>query len=148
MNEFNTLYKHLNRLDTRQFKIFYGILIHYWYNQKAFLCRQNFFNLWCELNGLCHEANEGFPDINDHELVKSYCQAHPYYFIDILDLETIIKLFCEHLDNRIDILAAMAQKLDAEGIRAAYECVNKALGLDENIDELAAEAEAHVREFS
>lgn len=30
----------------------------------------------------------------------------------------------------------MVQKLDTEGLRAACECVNVALGLDEDIDEL------------
>ena len=146
MNQFNTLYKQLHRLNTKQFKLFYGLLVHCWVNQKIFISKQNFFNLWCELNVLCHEVDEGFPNIYDHKLVKSYCQEHPYYFIDILDLETVIKLFCEHIDDRIDILAALVQKLDMEGIRAAY--ANEVLGLNEDIEDLVAQTEEHVDAFS
>ena len=142
------LYEYLSEFDKSQLKVFDGILVHYWVNQKAFISKQNFFNLWCELNVLCHEVDEGFPDINDHELVKSYFHEHPYYFIDILDTGIVIKLFCEYLDDKLDILAAMVQKLDTEGIRAAYECASKALGLSENIDKLAAETEEHIRVFS
>ena len=138
------LYEYLSKLEKTQLKAFYGMLVHYWVTQKAFISKQNFFNLWCELNVLCHEVDEGFPDITDHELVKSYCHEHPYYFIDILDTEQVIKLFCEYLDDRIDILTAMAQKLDTEGIWAACECVNEAMGLSEDIDEL----EKHIKEFS
>ena len=124
------------------------MLVHYWVNKKAFISKQNFFNLWCELNVLCHEIDEGFPDITDHELIKSYCHQQPYYFIDILDTGIVAKLFCEYLDDRIDILTTVAQKLDTEGIWAACECVNEALSLSENIDELVAEIENHIREFS
>ena len=139
------LYEYLSKLDKAQLKVFYGMLVHYWVTQKAFISKQNFFNLWCELNVLCHEINEGFPDITDHELIKSYCHQHPYYFIDILDTGIVIKLFCEYLDDRLDILAAMVQKLDTEGIRGACECVDEALGLDENVDELAADIEEHIK---
>ena len=141
------LYEYLSKLDKAQLKAFYDMLIHYRVSQNAFISRQNVFNLWCELNVLCHEVDEGFPDIDDHELVKSYCHDHPYYFIDILEPEQVIKLFCEHCDVKIDILAAMAQKLDTEGIRGACECVNEALGLNENVDELAADIEGFLIEF-
>ena len=124
------------------------MLVHYWVNQKAFISKQNFFNLWCELNVLCREVNECFPDIYDHELVKSYCHAHPYYFIDILDTGIVVKLFCQYVDNRLDVLTTMAQKLGTEEIWTACECVNEALGLAENVDELAAEIEEHIRVFS
>ena len=142
------LFEILSKLNKVQFKAFYGILVHYWVNQKAFISKQNFFNLWCELNVLCHEIDEGFPDITDHELIKSYCHQQPYYFIDILDTGIVAKLLCEYLDDRIDILTTVAQKLDTEGIWAACECVNEALSLSENIDELVAEIENHIREFS
>jgi hypothetical protein len=142
------LYEYLSKLDKAQLKAFYGMLVHYWVTQKAFISKQNFFNLWCELNVLCHEINEGFPDITDHELIKSYCHQHPYYFIDILDTGIVAKLFCEYLDDRIDILTTMVQRLDTEGIWAACECVNEALGMSEDIDELATEIEEHIKEFS
>ena len=142
------LFEILSKLNKVQFKTFYGMLVHYWVNQKAFISKQNFFNLWCELNVLCHEIDEGFPDITDHELIKSYCHQHPYYFIDILDTGIVAKLLCEYLDDRIDILTTVAQKLDTGGIWAACECANKALGLGENIDELMPEIEKHIKEFS
>lgn len=141
----NPLYEYLSKLDKTQLKAFYGMLIHYRVSQNAFISRQNVFNLWCELNVLCHEVDESFPDIYDHELVKSYCHDHPYYFIDILDTGIVIKLFCEYLDDRLDILAAMVQKLNTEGIRGACECINEALCLDENVDELAADIEEHIK---
>jgi hypothetical protein len=100
------------------------------------------------LNVLCHEVDEGFPDITDHELIKSYCHQHPYYFIDILDTGIVAKLFCEYLDDRIDILTTMVQRLDTEGIWAACECVNEALGMSEDIDELATEIEEHIKTYS
>ena len=142
------LYEYLSKLDKAQLKAFYGMLVHYWVTQKAFISKQNFFNLWCELNVLCHEIDEGFPDITDHELIKSYCHQHPYYFTDILDTGIVAKLFCEYLDDRIDILTTMVQRLDTEGIWAACECVNEALGMSEDIDELATEIEEHIKEFS
>ena len=46
------------------------------------------------------------------------------------------------------ILATMVQKLDTEGLRAACECVNEALGLGEDVGELVAETEEHIKEFS
>lgn len=97
---------------------------------------------------LCHEIDEGFPDITDHELIKSYCHAHPYYFIDILDAEIVVKLFCEYLDDKLDILAALVQKLDMEGIRATYAYANEVLGLNEDIEDLVAQTEEHVDAFS
>ena len=142
------LYEYLSKLDKAQLKAFYGMLIHYRVSQNAFISRQNVFNLWCELNKLCYEVDEGFPNINDHELVKSYCHEHSYYFIDILDTGIVAKLLCEYLDDRIDILTTMAQKLDTEGIWAACECVNEALGISEDIDELVTEIEKHIKEFS
>ena len=139
----------LYQLDTYQMKLFYGILVHCWACRKAFISTQNFRNLWCELNYLCSIADEGFPDpYDDYELLRSFCHAHPYYFIDKLSSEIIIDLFCEHVDDRLGILAAIAQKLDTEGLRAAYEYANTVLELTEDIDESIGQIEAHVRKFS
>jgi hypothetical protein len=80
--------------------------------------------------------------------LKSFCHAHPYYFIDRLSSEIIVDLFCEHIDDRLDVLATIAQKLDTEGLRAAYEYSNDALGLTDDIDESIAQAEEHVKMFS
>ena len=139
----------LYRLDNYQMKLFYGILVHCWASQKVFISTQNFRNLWCELNYVCAEIDDSFPEpYDDFELLKSFCQAHPYYFIDILSPEIIINLFCEHLDDRIDILVRIAKKLNIEGLRAAYEYTNAVLGLTDNIEESIAQAEEHVKMFS
>ena len=138
----------LLKLDTRQYKLFYGILVHYWIEYKFFIGQRNFFNLWCELNQLCHDVDEGFPEPDDRELIKSYCIAHPYYFIDILDTVIVTDLFCEYINHKLDILTMIANKLATEGLWAAYECSNKALGLSENIAELVAESEEHLKAFS
>lgn len=139
----------LYKLDSYKMKLFYGILVHCWACKRAFISKRNFFHLWCELNYLCSIADEGFPDpYDDHELLKSFCHAHPYYFIDILSPEVVIDLFCEHMDDSLDVLATIAQKLDTEGLRAAYEYSNEALGLTDDIDESIAQAEEHVKMFS
>ena len=143
------LKKILYRLDNYQMKLFYGILVHCWASQKAFISTQNFRNLWCELNYVCAEIDDSFPDpYDDFELLKSFCQAHPYYFIDILDQEQVINLFCQHLENRIDILATVAAKLHTEGLWAACAYATQALGLNEDADELVAQAEEHVQTYS
>lgn len=142
MNNKRKLKEYMSRLDAQQFKLLYSIIVHYWVKTKAFISEQNFLNLWCELNFICSEVDESFPDpYYDRELIKSYCQAHPYYFIDILDLSLIINLFCEHCDDRIDVLIQVIDKLDTEGLRAAYAYSNKVLGLGEDIDELVYETE-------
>ena len=139
----------LLKLNKRQLKLFYSVLVHYWLKNNSFISKQNFFNLWCELNEHCSEVDEGFPEpYDDHKLLKSYCQAHPFYFIDILDPGLVIKLFCEHLDNKVDILTQVINKLNTEGLRAAYACSNKALGLAENIDNLVIETETYIKYFS
>ena len=139
----------LLELDKRQLKLFYSVLVHYWVKNKSFISKQNFFNLWCELNELCSEVDEGFPEPhNDYKLLKSYCQAHPFYFIDILDPRLVIKLFCEHLDNKVDILTTAVNKLRTGGIKAAYECCNEALAMNEDVDNLVLETEAYIGYFT
>ena len=143
------LKENLLKLNTQQLKLFYGILVHAWASQKAFISTRSFFNLWCELNYLCSIVDSGFPDpYDDHELLKSFCHAHPYYFIDILEPELIINLFCEYLDDKIDLLATIVQKLHTGSLRSAYEYSNAVLNLTDNIDESIAQAEEHVKMFS
>ena len=42
----------------------------------------------------------------------------------------------------------IANKLATEGLWAAYESSNKALGLYENVEKLVSEAEKHLKLFS
>ena len=144
-----TLYQQLNKLTVTQFKVIYTALVHYFINHKFFITKQNFFNLRCELNTLCHELDESFPDqYDDHEAVKDFCHLHPYYFIDRLPLALVAKLFAEHVDDHIDVLTNLAKTLFESGIAAAYTYVNEALGLEESIAILVAEALDHVKLFS
>ena len=143
------LKKDLLQLNKQQLKQFYGILVHAWASQKSFISKQNFQNLWCELNYNCAESDEGFPDpYDDYELLKSFCQAHPYYFVDILDCKLIVHLFCHYIDNRLDILATVVNKLRTDGLRSAYEHLKATIKLTEDIDELTAQANEHINAFS
>ena len=146
--EKQTLYDCLSKLDTQQFKAFYAALVHYWVNHKYFICKQNFFDLWCEFNFLCHELDEGFPDqYDDHDAIRDFCHFHPYYFIDRLPLDLVAELFANYVDDRIDILSNFAETLSNSDIRAAYTYINEALGLSESIDNLVSETETHIKFF-
>ena len=147
--EKSILKDNLLKLNKQQLKQFYSILVHYWVNQNAFISKQNFKNLWCELNCICSEVDDSFPDpYDDYELIKSFCQAHPFYFIDMLEPELVIKLFCYYLDDRLDVLNVAVNKLRIEGLWAAYEHSNKALGLTENIEKLVTQTEEYIKTFS
>lgn len=144
-----TLKNNLDKLDKQQFKIFFTIIVHYWVSYKYFISKRNFFNLWCELNELCHKTDESFPDQHtDHELVKSYCHAHPYYFVDILELELVKNLFCQYLDKDLETITIAIEKLHTGGLKAACESINEAMGLFEDIDELVRQSEDHLKAFS
>ena len=143
-----TLYQQLNKLTATQFKVFYTALVHYFINHKFFISKQNFFNLWCELNLLCHELDESFPDqFDDHEAMKDFCHFHPYYFIDRLPLNLIACLFAEHITERVDVLISYVKLLLDVDTRAAYTYMNDALGLAESIDYLVTETETHIKFF-
>ena len=110
-----------------------------------FIDKWNFFNLWCELNKLCHEVDESFPDqYDDHKLVKDFCIAHPFYFVDILSLKLVKSLFWRYMDKDLEVIISAMRKLHREGLRAAYEYINEAMGLDENVEELAQETEKYI----
>lgn len=143
------MYKSLSKLNTTKFKFFYCILVYYWASHKYFISNQNFFNLWCELNQYCHEIDEGFPNqYNDYEEIKTFCQSHPYYFIDKLPIDLIAKLFAEYVDNHIDILLNIVKILYETDVRTAYTYANKSLGLNESVDILVSETIDHIKSFS
>ncbi len=144
-----TLYQHLNKLNPSQFKIFYGVFVHYWVKHKCFISKQNLFNLRCELNQLCHELDESFPDqYEDHKLIKSFFLVHPYYYMDVLPINLIAKLFAEHVDNHIDILSNIAKTISETDIHTTYAYANDALGLNEPVEKIASEALGHINSFS
>ena len=143
------LKKNLMKLNQYQLKLFYCTLVRYWAEYKHFISSQNFFNLRCELNELCHDVDESFPEpYDDFELLKSFCKAHPYYFIDILSPERIINLFCQYFDDKLDVLVGIADKLSTGDLKATFEYSNKALGLTEDVDMLVADAEEHIKFYS
>ena len=105
------LFEYLSKLTAEQFKIFFAALVHYWAEYKFFISKQNFYNLWCELNFACHEMDESFPDqYDDREAVKEFCHYHPYYFIDRLPMNLVAKLFADHVDEPGCFLHVNAQK--------------------------------------
>lgn len=148
-NSKQTLFNSLKKLTPDQFKIFYCLFVHQWANNKYFISRQNFFNLWCELNFLCHEFDESFPDqYDDFEKVKSFSKLYPYYFIDKLPADLISALFAENIDDRIDVLINIVNLLFEKGIHAAYAYAINALELKDSIDTLVTEAQDHIKYFS
>jgi hypothetical protein len=149
ITENTRLRENLLKLNAHQLKLFYSMLVHYFVHHQAFISKQNFLNLWCELNYACAEVDESFPDpYDDHDLLKSFCHNHPYYFIDILGTERSAGILCQHLNDRIDILTRIVDKLYAGGPGALYEYSNSVLGLSENVNELVVEAEKHIKMFS
>lgn len=143
------LYDQLKKLNKLQFKIFYGVFVHYLVKYKCFISKQNLFNLRCELNQLCHELDESFPDqYDDHQLMKSFFLAHPYYYMDKLPIELMACLFAEFVDNRIDVLTGIAKAVCETDIHGVYTYANHILGLKEQIDVLATQAQMHIKDFS
>jgi len=139
----------LMKLNEEQFKIFYGAFVHYLVNYKYFISKQNLFNLRCELNLLCHEIDESFPEqYDDLTVMKSFSRSHPYYFIEKLPIELTARVFAEYVDDRIDVLTNIAKILYEADIYAAYSYSNKALGLNESIDALIAQIQEHIEYFS
>ena len=142
------LYECLSNLSAAQFKAFYAAFVHYRVHHQCFISKQNLFNLWCELNKLCHELDESFPDqYDDHKALKDFCHFHPYYFIDCLPLEFVAKLFAQYVDDRINLLTNFAKILYEADMRAAYTYMNDALELNESIDDLVSETEIHIKFF-
>ena len=139
----------LQKLDTYQLKIFYAMVVHCRAHDKSFISTQNLFNLWCELNALCHELAESFPDpYDDHAVLKDFCQAHPYYFIDTLPVELIAKLFAEHVDQHLDTLSKLIQIIYEQDVKAALQYSIHKFGIDHTADELVADLEKHIKYFS
>ena len=68
-----SLYKYLSKLTSMQFKYFYCIFVHCWANHKSFISDKNFLNLWLELNQLCYDVNESFPEQCNNEEINIYC---------------------------------------------------------------------------
>ena len=73
-----SLYKNLSKLTPIQFKFFYCLFVHYWADYNLFIDKQNLYNLWCELNRMCHDSDESFPDCYDNfKEIKDFCQSQP-----------------------------------------------------------------------
>lgn len=150
-NEKLILKAHLKKLDKKGRKIFYSLLVHYWVNYKYFISKENFLELWRQFNCFCYNKSDNFPDPYDYDNIKEvkrYCHEHPYYFIDILTPKIITNLFAEYLDDKIDVLSSIVQKLYEEDIRAACTYVNETLDLEENVDELVTAIEEHLKTYS
>lgn len=143
-----SLYENLKNLTPRQFKLVYGMLVHYWQHYKYFISPENFLSLWLLINDLCCEYDESFPSpYDDRQKLLRFCKTHPYYFIDRLPIELLAKLFSEYLNDRIDIFINFIQILSKADLKSAYAYINDALNLNESINELSYSAEEHVNTF-
>ena len=139
----------LIKLNTKQFKIFYAIIVHCRAHNKHFISTQNLFNLWCELNVLCSEFDESFPSpYDDHLLLKSFCSAHPYYFIDILPIEIIAKLFSEYLNKNLNALLKLIQIIYEEDLKFVCQYIVDKFSIDHTVDELVSDLEEHIKQYS
>ena len=143
------LYELLIKLNQHQFKVLYATIVHCWSQDKSFLNKRHFFNLWCELNYFCHIVDESFPDPHDdHELIKDFCHAHPYYFINILPINLISSLFAEHLNQNLDILSNLIKHIYEQDYVSAQEYTIKSLELEGHIaNKLAEDIENHIQQF-
>ena len=129
------LYILLNKFNQTQFKNFYIIFVHDWLTYNFFISKQKLYNLWCELNRLCHESDESFPDrYDDFAEMRYFWQVHPYYFIERLPLPIVAQLFAEYVDNRVDILVNIVKTLSESDVYTACAYADKALGLDGAIE--------------
>ena len=139
----------LLKLDIKQFKMLYAIIVHSRAHNKHFISTQNFFNLWCELNVLCAEFDESFPSpYDDHLLLKSFYRARPYYFIDILPLDLIADLFSKHLDLQLNVLLNLIQIIYDQDYRAAHQYIIDEFNIDHTADELVSDLEEHIKQYS
>ena len=144
-----SLYEYLSKLDAEQFKLFYSVLVHYRARYKYFISKQNLFNLCCELNQFCHEMDESFPDqYDDHEIMKSFFLAHPYYYMDTLPIDLIARLFTEYVNDHADILANIAKTIYETDIHAMVAYANRALGLNEPASILVSQIQNYIKCFS
>ena len=137
----------LSKFNTKQFKILYAIIIHCRAHNKHFISTQNFFNLWCELNALCADFDESFPSpYDDHLLLKSFCSTHPYYFIDILPIPLIAKLFSEQLNKNLDVLLNLIHIIYEEVSKTAHQYIIDKFNLEHTAEELALDLEKHIEQ--
>ena len=146
----NLIKESLTKLNRKQFKIFYAIIVHCRAHDKYFISTQNLLNLWCELNLLCAEFDESFPTpYDDHLLIKSFCSAHPYYFIDILPLELIVDLFTEYLDLHLETLLKLIQFIDKKDYKIICRYIIDEFNINDHTpDELICDLENHIKQHS
>ena len=143
------LFKALCKLNTFQFKLFYGAFVYCWGNRKCFISDQNFMNLWCELNQLCYNLDESFPDqFDNYEEMRSFWHYHPYYFIDCLPLKLVSCLFAEYVSDHIDVLTNIAKLILEEDVKATYSYVTSVFALNEPVDNSVELALSHLEYFS
>ena len=124
------LYDYLNQLSKDELKKFYLILVHYWNDYKYFISPQSFLRFWIRVNGLCYMIDKDFPNPRKKSKeLKLYCQQHPYYFIDKLRHELVVNLFCQHLEDRLDLLIRVEQKIKTEDLDSIEAYLDKALAI-------------------
>lgn len=140
------LYEYLSKFNERQLKEFYTVIAHYWLNKKWFISNTSFMRLWVEFNEMCWKAQKGFPDPykSSKKLIR-YCQAHPYYFIDILPTKTVAMMFVQHLDKKLSLLAKVVELIYNKGLRETFDHINKEFKFKEDIESLVKISEELIK---
>ena len=123
------------------------VLVHYWLTYKWFVSNRNFVRLWNKFNDICWKAKKGFPNPYKAPIkLTKYCQTHPYYFIDIIPPRMVSKLFYQHLDDKIDILAGVAERIYSKDMRSVFEYLKETFSLDGDVDEMVEETRMQIEE--
>ena len=140
--------KLLRTFNKYQLKVFYGIFVHCWANDKGFISKMNFFELWRRLNDFCYGMNDDFPNpYEERQELKEYCVEHPYYFIGILSPYIIANLFSEFCDEHLDVLVNLLQIIREQDTYAAFQYVIDQLEIeDDNAEESTKALEKHIEE--
>lgn len=142
------LYEELCKLNIKQFKFLYGNIVHCWAHGNGFISDENFNTLWYELNILCYDIDDNFPNpYEDHNELKMFCHAHPYYFIDRLPIEQVAWLFSEYCDKNLGVLFAFVQILHKCSFMEAQKYILDSFKSEHTADELVTDLENHIRYF-
>ena len=142
----DVLYEYLGKFNERQLKEFYTVMVHYWLSKKWFISNTSFMRLWLKFNEMCWKTKKGFPDPrNPSKKLTKYCQAHPYYFIDILPPKTVAMMFVQHLDKKLSLLAKVVELIYNKGLRETFEYINKEFEFKEDIDSLVKISEELIK---
>ena len=143
----------LKQLSKRKFKIWFTMFTYLHRKYDLFITRLTFKDLWIKLGARCHIKDHTCPDPYDGPIEDfiEYWKKHPYYFFDVLTLNSIAELFPKHCTDHVEELARIAETLYLKDTRAAFEYIIRTLNLpdvsEEDLDKLARITEEYLVKF-